>query len=170
VTGRSPSGRATRASTEPASGLGHPASVPNAITRTFKLFDSIPRDGSIVHVCHIIRFNPAAKRWEALYRNLDTGKRDWDFYDGVEKTQPRWCKRMPTKFAIPNENWFAYPITAQYTARPKTLRERLVERLLGSLHCTMRYMLAASAIEARSDATGTGAAEGESATRQGDAQ
>jgi len=28
----------------------------------------------------------------------------------------------------------------------------------------------ASAIEARSDATGTGAAEGESATRQGDAQ
>jgi len=30
VSGRSPSGRATRASTEPASGLGHSASVPNA--------------------------------------------------------------------------------------------------------------------------------------------
>ncbi len=32
------------------------------------------------------------------------------------------------------------------------------------------HLRAASAIEARSDATGTGAAEGESATRQGDVQ
>lgn len=105
-----PSDRATRPSAQAPSGLGDTASIAGAdrIQRWFRRFDSAPRDGTPFAVTNIIRRNPYADHWEALYLNPETGEREWHGFEWPPENEPAWwCRLPPLRFELPNKSWFA---------------------------------------------------------------
>jgi len=142
--------RATRPSDQAPAGLGDPASVPSAIglRRTISAWETAPRDGTPFHILNTLRFNPLAKRFEALCHTEEGRK--WRFVEFGGEGPTMWLRLLPLPYDLPTS--FAFTLT--YTARRLTLRERISKRLFSWLSVTEREVLSymwscASAIEAR---------------------
>jgi hypothetical protein len=100
--------------------------------RTFKRFETAPRDGTPFHVATTVRFNPLAKRFESLYRNLGTGEVEWVPDYGVFRAT-RWCDLLPLPYELPK--WFAVEFVATAakatpTRSAKTTKIGLVRRMV----------------------------------------
>jgi hypothetical protein len=162
--------RATQASPEPASSLGHSVSVPDAqrVQRWFRSFDSAPRDGTPFHTCITVRFNPHSGYFEALHRPPG-GEIAWAPIE-IEFSPTWWCRKLPLPYELPK--WFSVGLTVTYEAQTKSRMDRLREWAWNKMPECWRDMaavlIAAQAIEARRAETGTGSVH-ESAVPTGDA-
>jgi hypothetical protein len=138
-----------------------PASVPNAVRRTISPWATVPRDGTQFHILNTLRFNPFQDEFQGLGYGEDDELK-W-FTARFHKEPTMWLRRVPLPYEPPAS--FAFTLT--YECCRKTWRERLMERLFGTLWATTRHISAfhiASAIEARRAETAqTGSVEDESA-------
>lgn len=163
--------RATRASTEPASGLGHSAGIPSAAReqRWFRRFETAPLDGTAIILPCIIRYNPAAWHWEALTINPETERMEWTLWGWSDNNRPNWwCPMLPLSFELPNKGLFALQHIAKFEVKHASPWARVCHRLFRWLSFATAADWKAQAIEARRAETGTGSVH-ESAVGEADA-
>jgi hypothetical protein len=154
---------------EPVSRLGPSGFDPSRkVRRTLSKWDDAPLDGTPFHILNTLRFNPFASRWEGLC-HTDEGGHAWREVSLLAAHPPTWWMRLvPLPYELPQG--FAFTLT--YEARRKTWRDRLVERLFGSLSRTvcmasMMHRWTAIATETRrAETTKIGSVEDEGAGRQ----
>lgn len=133
MTGASLRDRATRQSRSQSTLSPPKASVPSAARRrTFKPFDQAPRDGTPFHIPTIVRFNPFAKTFEVLYRDLYSGELSWEPRPGLWRST-RFCDLLPLLYEPPT----SFAMTFVATPVRPTMRQRLT-RYLSRLLCRVR--------------------------------
>lgn len=91
-------GRDGRPADQGPAGLGDTATIPSAVRRTFKRFDTAPRDGTAFVAPFLMRFNPVTGLHEALFRWGE----DYEWLP-VQREPRWWCAKLPAPYEIPGE-------------------------------------------------------------------
>lgn len=116
-------------------------SVPNAVRRAFRPFEEAPRDGTPFCIPYIVRYNPFAKTFEALYRDQMSGETEWAATPRIWHAQ-RYCDLLPLSFEPPKT------FSATYIARRLTRWERFRDWLRSFLPKPRKVVVTRSAWKA----------------------